>query len=156
MGAEPWSYFVPCREDVAVALEELKHREFAAGRYHKPWGFTGTHATIDEAVAAGDADGTRSILDMIGVADSPRNPDLEVFTDDPLEFDSEDDLMLGLVAPLAPKQLALLFGTQRPTRAMIEANDDYYGLIDRGLGIYIVAYDGDAPSELFFAGYSFD
>lgn len=125
MGAEPWSYFAPYRENIAAALEELKQREFSAGRYHKPRGFTGTHATIEEAVAANDADGSRSILDMVGVSDVPRNPDRVDFSDDPMEFDSEEDMMLGLVAPLAPEPLVLLFGTERPTRAMIEANGDY-------------------------------
>lgn len=49
------------------------------------------HASIDEAIEAADADGTRSMLD-----------------------------------------------------------------IDRGQGVYIVAYRDGKPSEIFFAGYSFD
>jgi hypothetical protein len=156
LGANPWSYWVPYREDIEGALLELKQREFAAGRYHKPWGFTGTHATIEEAAAADENNGTRSILDMIGVSDVPRNPDHIVGSDEFQLFDFEGDPMFGLVAPLDPEQIVDLFGTERPSRAMIEANEEYYGLIDRGLGIYIIAYDGDEPSEIFFAGYSFD
>ena len=116
----------------------------------------GAHASIEEARAGDDADGTRSILDRTGVADSPRAPGRETFTDDPIESGPDEDEMLGLVAPPTPRQLVLLFGTERPTRAMIEANDDYYGLLDRGLGISIIAHDGDRPSEIFFAGYSYD
>jgi hypothetical protein len=156
MGAEPWSCFTPYRVDVAEALKECQFREFAAGRYDKPRGFEGVHATIDEALRDGEADGTRSVLDMIGVADAPRNPDHPLGSDEFQMGDFDGDPMLGLVAPLAPAQLIELYGTERPSRAMIEQNDGYYDLLDRGLGIYIVAYEGDEPSEIFFAGYSFD
>ncbi len=156
MGAEPWSCFTPYRDDVAEALEESRLREFAAGRYRKPWGPESTPATIDEVIEASEADGTCSILDMMGVSDTPRNPEFRLGSGEFQMFDFDGDPMLGLVAPLTPEQLVELFGTARPTRAMIEGSSDYYELIDRGLGIYIVAYDGDSPSELFFAGYSFD
>jgi len=49
-----------------------------------------------------------------------------------------------------------LFGTAEPTREMIEENDDFFEDIERGQGIYIVAYDEGRPSEICFAGYSFD
>jgi hypothetical protein len=152
MGAEPWSYFVPYRVNVEEALDDLKQQEFAAGRYFKPAKPHLAPTSIEEAVRACDASGTRSILDMIGVADSPR----------PIGFQLEDafesgiDPGFGLVAPLAPEQLVELFGTEQPTRAMVEANNELYELIDRGLGVYIVVYDGDSPSELYFAGYSYD
>jgi hypothetical protein len=152
MGAELWSYFVPYRDNIGEALEDLKQQEFAAGRYLKPARPHTAPSSIEEAVRACDASGTRSILDMIGVADSPR----------PIGFSLEDafesgvDPGFGLVAPLAPEQLVEAFGTERPTRAMVKANGVYYEWIDRGLGIYIVVYDGDSPSELHFAGYSFD
>jgi hypothetical protein len=152
MGAEPWSYFVPYREDIEGALEDLRQQEFEAGRYDKPSGPHPAPSSIEEARRASDASGTRSILDMVGVAESPRPPGFTLED----AFESGIDPGLGLVAPLAPEQLVELFGTERPTRAMIEVSGGYYELIDRGLGIYIVAYDGDTPSELFFAGYSFD
>jgi hypothetical protein len=52
--------------------------------------------------------------------------------------------------------LMSLFGTDRPTREMVEANDELYELIERGHGIYAIVYEGEYPSEIFFAGYSFD
>jgi hypothetical protein len=152
MGAEAWSYFVPYRDDVGGALEDLKQREFEAGRYDKPVGPHFPATSIEEAVRACGASGTRSILDMVGVADGPRPLGFSLAD----AFESGVDPGFGLVAPLAPETLVELFGTTRPSRAMIEENGGYYELIDRGLGIYIVAYDGDLPSELFFAGYSFD
>ena len=156
MGADPWSCFTPYRDDISEALKEAKLREFAAGRYSKPWGFKGTHATIEEAVAAAEADGTCSILDMEGVAEVPRNPDHPIGADEFQLADFDGDPMLGLVAPLAPAQLIEIYGTECPSRSMIEQNDGYYDLLDRGMGIYIIAYEDDQPSEIFFAGYSYD
>lgn len=147
MGAKPWSYFTPYRSDIEAALFDLQRQEFAAGRYDQGDSDLGVPdgpaATIEEARRRCDADGTRSILDMIGVAEMPH------------EIGSETPNFC-MVAPLSAEQLIALYGTERPTRAMVESNDDFYESIDRGLGIYIVVYDGDTPSELFFAGYSFD
>ena len=39
---------------------------------------------------------------------------------------------------------------------MVETNQDFYDWLDRGLGIYVIVHDGELPSEIFFAGYSFD
>ena len=156
MGADPWSYFVPYREDTESALEELRQQEFAAGRYRKPDGFEGSHATIAEAIEDADADGTCSILDMIGVAESPRNPEWEGLSEYRAGSQSDEEIMLAHLAPLTPEQLTRLFGTDRPTHAIIKASLDYYNYLDRGLGLYIIVYEDDAPLELFFAGYSFD
>jgi len=132
MGAEAWDYFVPYEENVQSALDSLKQREFRAGRFryseHNP-------ATIDEARDIADADGTGSILDMDQVGDEP-------------DF--------GVVVPLPEEQLMELFGTTQPTRAMIEANPDFYEDIERGQGIYIIAYRDGKPSDIFFGGYSYD
>lgn len=132
MGAEPWDYFVPYEEDVQKALEKLRLREFRAGRYR---GAEEHPATIEEAFENMDEDGTASILDITHIADEP-----EFFA----------------VAPLPPSFLLRLFGTPKPTREMIERNMDFYEDIDRGQGVYIVAYKDDKPSEIFFGGYSFD
>lgn len=132
MGAEAWDYFVPYEEDIQAALEKLRQREFRAGRYR---GSEWNPATIEEAFENMDADGTASILDMTHVADEP-------------DFCA--------VCPVPPDQLVELFGTDRPTREMIEHNLDLYEDIERGQGVYIIAYKDGKPSEIFFAGYSFD
>jgi hypothetical protein len=82
-----------------------------------------------------DADGTASILDIERVADEP-------------DF--------CVVAPLSKDELVRLFGTDQPTRAMIEQNMDFYEDIERGQGVYIILYENGHPSEIFFGGYSFD
>src|SRR5262249_12232472 len=90
---------------------------------------------IEQAVSNMEADGTASILDIDHVADEP-------------EFCA--------VAPLPNEALLRLFGTDMPTRAMVETNLDFYEDIERGQGVYIVVYQNDNPAEIFFGGYSFD
>ena len=67
-----------------------------------------------------------------------------------------NDADYGVVCPLSPSEVARYFGNDKPTREMIGANMDFYEDIERGQGIYIVGYKDDKPSEIFFAGYSFD
>jgi hypothetical protein len=147
MGGEPWFYFVPYQADINGALQALRRREFQAGRYNpvtplpefpvdaQAPGPGAQHASIEEAIEDADADGTRSILDMERIADEP-------------DF--------GAVTPLSDEDLDDLFGTSKPTREMIESNDDLFEALERGQGVYIVAYRDGKPSEIFFAGYSFD
>jgi len=92
--------------------------------------------------------GTQSILDLFRVGSVP-------------DFCT--------VCPLDDNDLVQLFGTTKPTRELVEnvliawkpdpprpALDLFWERIDRGQGRYIVTYSGSEPSEIFFAGYSFD
>ena len=147
MGGEPWFYFVPFQADINRALQSLRQREFQAGRNNpdttlpefpvdenSPGPGKG-HTSIEEAIQEADADGTRSILDMERVS---------------------DEVDFGVVSPMSDDDLEDLFGTAKPTREMIESNDELFEALDRGQGVYIIAYRDNAPSEIFFAGYSFD
>ena len=147
MGGEPWFYFVPYQADINSALQALRLREFQAGRYNPVMPFPdfpidaqtpgpgARHASIEAAIEDADADGTRSILDMARVS---------------------DEVDYGSVTPVSDDDLVNLFGTSKPTREMIESNDELFEALERGQGVYIVAYRDDKPSEIFFAGYSFD
>lgn len=147
MGAHPYWYAVKYRPDLDAALDELRDREFRAGRYNPVMPFIdfpitaaspapgAQHATIEDAFADADADGTRSILDITSVGDEP-------------DF--------GVACPLSPEVLTHLYGTTRPTRAAVEANMDFLADIERGHAVYVVCYTAGVPTELFFAGYSFD
>jgi hypothetical protein len=147
MGGEPWFYFVEYQADINSALQALRQREFRACRYNPVMpmpefpveagaaGPGARHGSIEEAMEAADADGTRSILDMERVSDDPD---------------------YGAVTPVSEEDLVDLFGTSKPTREMIESNEDLFEALERGQGVYIVAYRDDKPSEIFFAGYSFD
>jgi hypothetical protein len=144
MGGHAWLYFVPYQSDVSAALQALRRREFEAGRYNPAMMFPmdlhspapgAQHASIEEALEASDADGTRSILDMERIGLTPN---------------------LGVVVPLPLEQLEELYGTQQPTRKMIEQNMDFLDDIERGEGVYVIVYKEGSPSEIFFAGFSYD
>lgn len=148
MGGHPWFYFVEYEPDIDAALQKLRRREFEAGRYNPAVDFPefpmtadspapgAQHDSIDEAIEDADADGTRSILDMERVA---------------------EEADYNAVAPMARATLLELFGTERPTHEMIDESDELFELMDeRGQGVYVVVYEGERPSEIFFAGYSFD
>ena len=167
MGAHPWSYFVPYQPDIQAAMESLQQREFAAGRYHS----RRTHdpslprPTSIEDLRANylTEEGSRSILDMIAVADQPGTgafaEELTGLMEESPEmadlFGSEmSDFCTAVRMP--DEELQRLFGTTRPTRQMIENNPDYNENIGRGCGIYIIVYEEEIPEEIFFAGYSFD
>ncbi len=132
MGGEPWQYFVPFEKSVEAALEKLRERVFESGEFN---GSESMPATPAEALENSAPDGTRSILDMMLVGDSPD---------------------YCTVCPLPEEQLQTLFGTTQPTHKMIESNHGFYEDIERGQGIYIVVYKDGAADEYLFAGYSFD
>jgi hypothetical protein len=147
MGAHPYWYVVKYRADVAEALQELREREFRAGRYNPVIPFPNfpigsnspapgaRHATMAQAFRDADADGTRSIIDLSRVSNEPD---------------------YGAVTALGDEVLEGLFGTTRPTREMVEHNHDFWEDMERGQGIYVILYKDDQPDEIFFAGYSFD
>ncbi len=150
MGGEPWFYIVPYQPDISKALVELKQREFEAGRYNPVQWFPSCppspstpspgaqHATIEEAIEAAGASGTRSILDMHRVASDPAFPDY------------------GVATPLPEDFLLERFGTTRPTREMVEDCLDILEGVDRGQGIYTVLYRDGQPTEILFGGLSYD
>ena len=147
MGAEPYYYFVEYNPDIDAALQGLRQREFEAGRYNPvmarlefPIGPGSpapgaAHDSIEEALEAADADGTRSILDLDHVSEEP-------------EFCA--------VSPLPGAVLERLFGTGEPMHGMIEQSDELFEGMERGQGVYIVVYRDGQPDEIFFGGYSFD
>jgi hypothetical protein len=147
MGAHPYWYFVEYQTNVQAALDGLRKREFKAGRYNPVMPFPefpigpraaapgAQHSSIDEAMEEADADGTRSILDIHAVAEAP-------------DF--------CVAAPLSANELEAHYGTDQPTREMIENDMEIFQDIERGHCLYTPVYKEGKPSELFFAGYSFD
>ena len=49
-----------------------------------------------------------------------------------------------------------LFDTAKPTAEDLEESDEMFDQMERGQGIYVVVYEDDEPSQLFFAGYSYE
>lgn len=147
MGAHSYWYTVAYQPDISAALQELRDREFQAGRYNPVIPFPKFpvtaaspapgrgHESIESAVACADAPGTRSILDIASLADEP-------------------DFFVA--APLCVDTLQAAYGTAQPTREIVEANMAIFNHINRGHAAYVVIYGGGAPLEILFAGYSFD
>ncbi len=177
MGGVPWMYFVAHEPDVQGALDGLKEREFRAGRYYpvmemldpaEPAPSGAGHASIEAAREAAADNGTRSILDMDHVATGFHAPVSlhdrmmqmgarmveggEEFSEDELR----DSLGFGVVSPVSPESLLRLYGTETPSRRMVEEARDFLHDVERGTGVYIVLYDGATPTEICFAGYSYD
>jgi hypothetical protein len=147
MGGHLWFYYVDYEPDINAALQKLRQREFSAGRYNPAIDFPefpvdenspiigAQHSSIEEALEDSDADGTRSILDMLKVSDSPE---------------------YCAVAPLSSEKLLELFGTDQPTSEMVEDCEELYEVLERGKGTYMIVYKDEQPSQILFAGYSFD
>lgn len=145
MGAHPYQYVVDHEEPLQRALDRLRAREFDAGRYNPvlpfplddPGAAPGKgHASIAEALQASDADGTRSILDIFKIADTPT---------------------YCAAAPLTEAELSGFFGTPRPPVDALESPpSELYDLIPRGMARYVIGYEDDKPRKVLFIGYSYD
>jgi len=132
MGAEPYEYLVPFQANVQNALEELRAVVFASGEFNTA---DLGPATPDEALEMADADGTGSILDIQRIAQEP-------------------DFFCA--APFSSDELVQFFGTEKPSRAQVQRSDNLWDNVERGQARYVVLYEGEKPSEIYFAGYSFD
>lgn len=147
MGGHAYYYVVNYQKDVQAALDELRDKEFKAGRYNpviRNLEFPLTagspspgpkHATIEEAREASGEEGTRSILDVETISDT---------TD------------FFVAAPLSEESIESYYGTTKPTRAMFDDNMEFLEEVERGECVYFTLYRNDQPDGIVFAGYSFD
>lgn len=159
MGASEWKYSVAYQEDIIDAFEELRQHTFETGAYYKPWdtddeddeddyGLAEEPESIEELLELNETDGTHSILDMHRVALAP--------------LARGDEGKFGVVYPLAAASLVELFGTAKPTAAMVEALEQQSpGRLvgyapGRWRGIYFTLYKDDKPDGYYFTGYSGD
>ena len=167
MGAEFYGYYVPYQEDKNKALQELRIREFEAGRYRAALAEHNAfpqydpdrspfmddaanepapgkiHDSIEEALEDewAEEEGTASILDLLEVSDIK-------------------DLSIAHLP--TKEELIKSFTTDKPNREQLEKGvwiySDYLADIIgvRGIGFCITVYDNESPSELFFGGWSID
>jgi hypothetical protein len=132
MGAEPYQYLVDYEEDVQNALNRLRQQVFESGQFN---GADLNPSTPEEALELAEEEGTRSILDIMSIADQP-----EYFA----------------AAPFSTQELQGYFGTDRPTAATVAGSDLFWDDLERGMARYTIIYEADAPRQILFVGYSFD
>lgn len=152
MGSEPWSTSSPWSSDIDAVLSATRERVFSEGSYkalpNRPFA---TLADLDaffmrspededfdeEDDFSEGAGGTCSILDIRGV-DGTRAP--------------------GVTAPLPDDAQLAIFGTTKPSTSQRtpERESRVFEGIGRGESLYVVFYDGNAPSEITFYGHSWD
>jgi len=167
MGADYYAYYVPYQEDRNKALQELRQREFEAGRYRAAYAEKNIypeydpnkspimddvsiepapgkiHTSIEEALNDewAQMEGTGSILDLREVSD-------------------KKDMCIAHIP--TKEEMVEYFGTDKPNRKQVEDRlwdyDEYIAdLIGvRGIGYCITVYKDETASELLFGGWSFD
>jgi len=152
MAAQPYWYLVTCNseqlEDLQGVLDDLREREFRAGRYNpvlRRLDFVepafsrqyraAQHDSIMDAIMDAGEEGTRSILDI-------------------QEIGTRADF--GVAAPLPRAALMQLYRSEHPTEKAVRANKDFLQWTAPGQCIYVVIYDdAGEPSHVLFAGRSF-
>jgi hypothetical protein len=173
-----WRYVAPYKQDVRTTLQHLREHVVASGEYDKGHGYRVDEepASLDELMRRAGAR-TPSILDIGWIA-APAPPpvpkgqlarfDLAAIPDPAGEPAQGIPVAASGIAedahtirPLSVQQLVRLFGTEKPTRRLVEAEED--GLIaNLARPIYIVIYedrrgwheDDAQPEEIWFASSS--
>jgi hypothetical protein len=134
MGAELYFYVTPISGTPQDALDRLRAQTFASGEYN------GSHLkpqSPDDAVKVTEPEGTRSILDVSRISDTP-----DYFA----------------ASPFSDEELEDYFGTSKPTLEQVKARRSVAAdSIGRGSARYFVACDAAGrPCHYVFMGYSFD
>ena len=181
MGGNPWHYFTPYRVDLNSALQALREQEFRAGRYgYSYWAnrwipdlltgnFAETFALLEDTIEQPKP--ANELIEEYGSIEAAIEVVLEQFGEggthsilDIMRLSEEPEM--DAICTISESELQQIFGTTQPTRDRVEAIlvkeeepeswQMFWDDIGRGEGRYIIIYQGGQPSELFFAGYSFD
>jgi hypothetical protein len=165
MGASGWQYFTRYRPDPEDALQELRNRVFDNREFLRapvaPW--VGAHGltfamrmaigvarfifwlqrrrlararSIEEALNLAGENGTHSILDVERTAKARG---------------------IGVAAPAPGRWLQEIYGTQEPTRELVERHTgELDERLERGEAVYVLVYRDGEPDEIYFEGHSGD
>ena len=142
-GGSEWRNLAPYSDDVAKVMEQLKWEVLRSGDYYKR-NPKRKPKSPQQALQMSGEEGTHSIMDMAKVSRVEAG-----------RFKCE----VATVCPLPKADLVKLFGSDRPTRAMVEAYDKRLALSTfqlGGSGVWIKVYEGATPKWLYFAGVSGD
>lgn len=171
MGASSWCYFARYQPDMNKVLQELREEDFRKGRYynlvhshleylrkldykdynpyehHPRYRLSETELTrlktLSQPETAEDlikiqADsGTHCAIDIDGISSTPD---------------------YRMASPVSKEQLIGIFGTEKPTRSMVEKlKDRVIELFPTSwMALYFTIYKDDAPDEWFIYGITGD
>jgi len=131
MGGHPYRYVVDYDDDLQAALNRLREEVFRKGDYY---GAERKPKSPEAAVKASGDTGTRSILDITKVQAKPD---------------------YCRAAPLTRDEMLRYFGTDQPSLASVEAAEDFWMDLERGMARCVIVSDAGVR-KILFAGYSFD
>lgn len=132
LGDDTYEHTVPYEPDIQSALDKLRAQVFVSGEFN---GAQFDPATPEEALELAEEEGTRSILDILKVAEQP-------------DF--------CCAAPLSPDELRQYFGTTHPTVDDLTRSPDFGEEVERGHCRYVILYEHDKPTQIYFIGVAFD
>lgn len=172
MSATGWSYFVPYQADFDEALQGLRQRVFEEEQYRDP--VTGedhrslfdtlslspeTRRRLEETMHAEGKDKVARFASKPATIDALLEQAEEAGTHSILDMQSVGEMAdFAVIVPVSAATLREIFGIERPTRRMIE-DAERRGAIEHGRrweGVCLVAYENDAPHEIYFTGSSGD
>jgi len=186
MGADFYGYYVPYEADIEGALQKLRQREFAAGRYYGAFARE-HHEKIDYENYDFERDYNPDYNwppSEIGIMDdsnihellvsSPAHSSIEEAVNELIELGEgtksaldlskiSHDEHFGVAYMLKPEELIEYMGTDKPDRKQFENGffeyANYMAEYVTGIrytGYCVVIYKDDQPAELFFGGWSAD
>ena len=184
MGATQWSYFVPHQPDISKALQQLRDDVFEQGQYEQPFGFDQNalesqldylakkyqslpkairvhtdqfiefaRAVAKQQLPRQSPKSIKQLLEQCGTEGTHSILDIERISPEPT---------FGAIAPLPRERVLEIFGTEHPTRDMVEKWSarvdalDAEPLYKRWEGIYIIVYRDTEAVEIYFEGCSGD
>ena len=177
MGASAWEYFTPYQADHEKAFRDLRQKVFDSGDYllDTPTLPSSEEEYIEQAYSLGiytdqDEERLRVLYRKLKEQYSKPRPetieeliewnaesgthaiiDVSSFIDDP---DCND---LFTAISLSQAQLLELFETTKPTHQVIlEKRSAILRLRRRSQATYVIVYEDDDPTEIFFTGFSGD
>ena len=169
MGSSGWDYFVPYQADIGKALQQLRQKVYDEGDYYKREVPNEYKDLTEEQIRnryGGYEDSESLINDILYERSLPEPTDPDSLIDWNIEAGAHsiiditsisDKPEFATASPLADVQLMELFGTTKPSHAQVE--EQKFAIMDlreRWVGTYIIVYENDEPSEIFFAGHSGD
>ena len=158
MGGHYIDYFVPYQPDINQALRDLQQQILDEGDFS----WIEEHRARPTTVAEYE-EFREWLLEVYRIGeDDEENAEImyafqgfETYTALDMEGISETPFW-GKLCPLSEDELDVYFDTREPTREQIESNHDFSRAIDRGCGVYIVAFQDGKPTEIYFGFYSND